>query len=213
MREKSQTRSYRSALRAEQAAGTRQRILEAAAASFTEDGYHGTSLASIARRAGVSAETVKAQGPKRELLLRAFAQSFSGSDSEELLADRESGATLAGLADGDELLAATAAFIAAANSRTSALWAEILSAANADPEIAQALEALLARRRRDYLRLVELLKDRGIIAPEQDTDAAADILSFLWSPEGHQQFVRQNNWTMPQYEQWLRQSARHLAGA
>ena len=49
---KAPTRSYVSTLRTEQAATTRRRILEAAAACFSENGYSGTSLADIAARAG-----------------------------------------------------------------------------------------------------------------------------------------------------------------
>lgn len=63
------TRTYVSSLRTEQAATTRRRILEAAAACFTESGYSGTSLADIATRAGVSPATVKNNSPKRELIL------------------------------------------------------------------------------------------------------------------------------------------------
>ena len=74
------TRSYVPSLRTEQAATTRRRILEAAAACFTENGYSGTSLADIGARAGVSPETVKNNGPKRELLLGAFEQAFAGTE-------------------------------------------------------------------------------------------------------------------------------------
>lgn len=48
----SAVRSYNSTLRAEQAANTRQRILDAAAACFARSGYAGTSLADIASEAG-----------------------------------------------------------------------------------------------------------------------------------------------------------------
>lgn len=208
MPESRTTRTYRSELRTEQAATTRRRVLDAAAASFTEGGYSGVSLAEIGRRAGVSAETVKANGPKRDLLLGAFEQAFAGAEGDAQLADSTEGVRIAAIGDGDALLAAAAGFIAAANARTSVLWIEILSAAGADPVIAEALEALLARRMADYRATVELLIDRGIAPADTDIPGAAAALSFLWSPEGHQQLVLQSGWSMPRYTAWLCDAAR-----
>ena len=53
-------RSYSSAVRKEQAAQTRARILEAAGELFESNGYARTTIAAIAERAGVAADTVYA---------------------------------------------------------------------------------------------------------------------------------------------------------
>src|SRR3954470_19861101 len=53
-------RRYDSTLRQEQAAGTRARIVEAAAGLFERQGYAGTTIKKIAAAAGVSADTVYA---------------------------------------------------------------------------------------------------------------------------------------------------------
>ena len=66
------SRAYSSELRTEQAASTRRRVLLAAAGLFVEQGYHGTSLAAVAKAARVSVNTVQATGAKRDLLLHAF---------------------------------------------------------------------------------------------------------------------------------------------
>ncbi|MBN9612272.1 MAG: helix-turn-helix transcriptional regulator, partial [Actinobacteria bacterium] len=142
MTQKTATRSYRSTLRAEQAAATRRRILEAAAACFIAGGYGGTSLSAIAERAGVSLETVKANGPKRELLLGAFEQTFAGAEGREQLSESDQGVEMLALPD-DRFLDAAVEFVARANERTSALWTEFLSAANADPAVDEALRGLL----------------------------------------------------------------------
>ncbi len=205
MNSKSSPRIYRSALREEQAAATRRRVLEAAADCFSRKGYGGTSLADIGVRAGVSTETVKASGPKRDLLLRAFEQAFAGEESEEQIAESAVATTLMTIPDNDEFLTAIAGFVATANARTSVLWTELLSAANADESVARALDGLLARRRRDYAQLVGLFITRGMAPaePEIDVEAAAATLSFLWSPESHQQLVLQNGWDMDRYRCWL----------
>src|SRR4051812_27461813 len=62
-------RPYRSERRREQAEQTRTRILDAAGELFVDGGFAGTSVAAIAGRAGVSAETVyQAFGSKPALL-------------------------------------------------------------------------------------------------------------------------------------------------
>lgn len=205
---KTATRSYRSTLRAEQAAATRRRVLDAAASCFVANGYSGTSLADVGVEAGVSTETVKASGPKRDLLLRAFEQAFSGTEGDQQIGDSDAALALVRITDNDDFLDAAARFIAAANARTSVLWTELLSAANADEVIAQALLDLLDRRRRDYLNLMGLLVERGMAPAESDLDAAAAALSFLWSPESHQQLVLQGSWTLEQYEHWLADTVR-----
>ena len=187
---------------------TRRRVLAAAGACFAEQGYHGTSLADIGVRAGVSAETVKSLGPKRELLLGAFEQAFAGVEGERMIADSDAALAFLTIADDEEFLAAVAAFVGQANARTSVLWTEFLSAANSDPAVASALADLLDRRRLEYVELARVLLERGIASPETDRDEAAAVLSFLWSPESHQQLVLQGGWSMERYERWLAQAVR-----
>src|SRR3954469_21903550 len=81
------TRTYTSALRAEQAAATRRKVLEAAGRLFAERGHHGTSLGTIAKEAGVSVDTVQATGPKRDLLGKAFEVVTMGVETSDPIAD------------------------------------------------------------------------------------------------------------------------------
>jgi AcrR family transcriptional regulator len=64
------TRRYDSSARRQQAAATRARILRAAADLFAAKGYAGTTVAEVARLAGVSVDTLYAGvGRKPEMLL------------------------------------------------------------------------------------------------------------------------------------------------
>ena len=207
-------RTYRSTLRAEQAADTRKRVIDAAGSCFVERGYGGTSLRDIAARSGVSTETVKAHGPKRALLLGAFEQAFAGVEGDEPISESEMAQALADIPVSDEVLTAIAHFVGAANARTSVLWSEFLAAANADRAVASALSDLLRRRRQDYRSLIQLFLRRGVAPHIDDIDESAAIVSFLWSPESHQQLVLQSGWSMQRYEQWLADAVRqHLAPA
>ena len=82
-------RSYSSAVRDEQAARTRRAIASVAAALFVEDGYAATSVAEIARRAGVTGQTVyNAFGTKAALLKAAYDMTLVGDDEAVPLAER-----------------------------------------------------------------------------------------------------------------------------
>jgi AcrR family transcriptional regulator len=212
------TRSYTSTLRASQAAETRRRILDAAAERFAATGYGGTSLADIAGAAGVSVETVKLSGPKRELLLAAFEQSFAGREGQDSLADHEPVAAITAELDNSAFLAGLVRFLADANRRSARLWAALLGAAASDPVVADALAAMQQRRRADFLTLAETLAARGMTANGLAADAArvaelTDALSFVMSPEGYGQLVLESGWSQEHYEAWLARTVQLLAGS
>lgn len=211
------SRPYNSSLRQEQAQQTRRRILEAAAAVFSARGYASAGLSDIAAVAGVSVESVKAHGPKRSLLLAAFELSFGGEAGESSLTESPEVAAIAAIPDPEEMLAALVPLIAAANARTSGLWATFTAAARDDGRVRSVLDGLLERRHADYGRMIDLLAERGMTGV-RDLDATArrrlaDALSFVMSPEGHQQLVGESGWTTDAYTSWLVATVRELVVA
>src|SRR5215207_3350148 len=81
-------RVYQSPLREEQARETRRRVLGAAEQMFLDQGY-GTSVAAIAQRAGVSAQTVyNAFGTKAALAKRLYDVRSAGDDEPVPMAER-----------------------------------------------------------------------------------------------------------------------------
>nr|WP_217499068.1 TetR family transcriptional regulator [Leifsonia sp. C5G2] len=204
-------------MRQEHAQQTRRRILEAAAAVFSARGYASASLADIASSAGVSVESVKVHGPKRALLLAAFELTFGGEAGESSLTERPEIAAIAAIDDPDRMLAELVPFIAAANARTSGLWATFTAAARDDSEVGAVLAALLGRRHADYGAMVALLGERGLPAIARLDEAGrrelADALSFVMSPEGHQQLVGESSWSDQRYATWLLAAVRTLIAA
>ena len=196
-------RTYRSELRARQAKETRGRIVDASARLFSAQGYQSTTLAAIAREAGVSAETVKAAASKAELLIAAFEVTFSGSEGAESLTETDVAEGVLALPD-EIFLDAVLARITDANARGHALWTVLLGAASSDPVVDAALQLTLARRSADYRWVVRELVDRGYAGDLPDHDATAAALSFLLSPEGYQQLVGQSGWSPERYTRWLR---------
>lgn len=202
-------RQYRSALRTEQAATTRRRILEAAADCFAENGYGRTTLSEIAATAGVSVESVKAQGAKRELLFGSFEQVFTGQEGQAPLVEQDQLAAVREIEDNDDFLDAGLKVIAAANRRSYALWRALTSAADVDSEVRDQLRQILDRRRVDIEGSMGLLQQRGMLASgiRQRRRAAAQV-SFLLSPEGYQQLVAESGWSHAAYLTWIRTMVR-----
>lgn len=198
-------RAYRSELRARQALETRERIVSASARLFATQGYQATTIAAIAREAGVSAETVKTTASKAELLIAAFEVTFSGSEGAETLADTEVANGLLDLPD-DVFLDTVLTQITTANARGHGLWTVLLGAALSDPVVDEALRRILEHRSADYRGLVSELRRRDLASPGIDDSAVADALSFLLSPESYQQLVTQSGWTSERYAEWLRRA-------
>ncbi len=197
-------RAYRSELRARQAHETRQRIVHAAAVSFSRQGYQATTLSAIAREAGVSTETVKSAASKAELLLAAFEVTFAGTESAGSLTDTDVGKGVLDLPD-STFLPTVLTRIAEANARGFALWTVILGAALSDSVVDAALQDMLRRRRADYLALVHELVRRGRTSV-RSVESTADTLSFLLSPESYQQLVDQAGWSHDAYIRWLHEA-------
>lgn len=196
-------RAYRSELRARQARETRSRIVAGAARLFATQGYQATTIAAIAREAGVSAETVKGAASKAELLIAAFEVTFSGSEAAASLTDTEVAAGVLDLPD-DVFLDAVLDQITTANARGHALWTVLLGAALSDPVVDEALQRMLTHRSADLARLVDELVRRRIARDLPEADAAAAAISFLISPESYQQLVVQSGWSADRYRSWLR---------
>ncbi|PKI91432.1 TetR family transcriptional regulator [Actinomycetales bacterium SN12] len=199
----STARVYRSELRARQARETRARIIAAAGELFAQQGYQATTIAAIARVAGVSGETVKSAASKAELLIAAFEMTFSGREGAESLTDTEVGGGVLDLPD-DVFLDTVLTQITEANARGHRLWTVLLGAALSDERVDEVLTQILRRRADDYRRVVDELMARGLAVAEDDPRRTAAALSFLLSPESYQQLVAQAGWDRDTYMRWLR---------
>src|ERR1700759_1137292 len=83
------SRRYESALRTEQAAATRRRVVDAARRLFEEHGYAATTVAAIAKEAGVASKTVYLAFETKSRVLRAvWDVVLKGDDAPAPVADR-----------------------------------------------------------------------------------------------------------------------------
>ena len=190
---------YVSPLRQEQAEATRRRVIAAAAECFAEQGYTTTTLRVIARRAGVSVETVQTAGPKRSLLVAAFNQLFTGEAEEREFAERPAVAEIMGLDDGVHVLRRLAQWLAASNARVADLWQVLVASASDDPEVASYMHELHQRTREQAGRVVSDLVRRGLIRPSRSVSRTADLIWDAQSPERYLRLVRHAGWSQTAY--------------
>lgn len=197
-------RRYSSPLRAEQAAVTRRRVLDAAGRLFASEGYFTTSLTAIAREAGVAPDTVQANGAKRDLLLAALEIALVGEETEDPIGDAPASLSpLFAVRDLEAFISTWADVVAATNERASRLWRAFRAAATSDPETRAVLGPLRERGRRDYRGFVEMLVERGAAIPVERRAALADEFAYLFDPEGYAHFVEESGWSRAQYREWL----------
>jgi AcrR family transcriptional regulator len=195
-------RSYRSPLRAAQAAATRTRILDAALETFLESGYAGTSVAAIARAAEVSPETVYATfGSKRGIvtgLLERVNAENRPRQAAELSRQRGGGAAV----DLDILAEAVADFWT-----TNSRLVRLLRQGIGDPEIGRLWKGRQEARRRLIVNLVRRWPS-GSLRPGLEPDAAADLAWSLTTAELYEMLVGERGWAIGGYVEWLRQALR-----
>lgn len=190
-------RTYTSPLRAERAADTRRRITAAALELFAGQGFADTTVAAIAERAGVSAQTVYATfGTKGAIIGGLLGQ------LEDAAGAAEWRARIAGEPDPRRKLAAFAAWTCAMLSTSRAVIAAAEHAAS-DP----AIQDLRARgdlhRRRALEGLVAEIAAAGALRPGLSKAKAVDRAWMLTGVELYFAATAGCGWTETEYTDWL----------
>jgi AcrR family transcriptional regulator len=204
-------RSYRSPRREARARATRLRILRAASSLFDERGYAGTTIRSVAERAGVAVPTVEALfGTKTRLLKAAIDVAIAGDDEPVPMLARDWAAAAAGAADPDTFLAVLASVIAPAQSRSSGLVLAAFEGAGSDPELAGLAAQMTAQRVTMATWVVARLTALGALRAEVGEDEAADTVFAVMEPAVFDRLTRQRGWTLARYQEWITRSLRTL---
>ena len=189
-------------MRDEATARTRERIVAAAGHLFAAQGYVSTTMAAIAREAGVSVQSVHLAGPKSALLMASFEVALAGDEGTHPLHERPAIAQTMTLPP-DEALPAYVSFLAEAIARTAGISRALYVAAETDETIAALVADLDERRHRDIRAGILWCIDRGVLQGDIDVDQRTDVLTHLVSPETYRFFVRERGWSDDLYREWL----------
>jgi AcrR family transcriptional regulator len=197
-------RPYRSDRRREQAAETRERVLDAAAALFAERGYESSTIAAIAAHAGVAPETVYARfHNKRTLLGELVSRAVRGQDPAPV-GEQAGPRAVAAATDQHLQMRLFADDVSARLERVGPVIEVLGSAASSDPELAALLAKVHTERLRSLGGFVDALAANGPL--RLGAEDALDTVWALASPELHRLLIRERGWTRERYRSWLAES-------
>lgn len=196
-------RAYHSERRASQAAATRRAVIAAGIELFITRGFARTTIADIARDAGVAPETVYAVfGSKRAVLAAAVDVTIAGDDEARPLAERawvhELGSEPA-RSRRIELLAREGSAIL---QRRTPLERVLREAATGDPEINELLERGRADRHAGQRRLIILVLGGDAQVDGEQLDAMADAVFAVGSPEVYELLTGVRGWSHARFATW-----------
>jgi AcrR family transcriptional regulator len=203
-RDVNRPRPYDSTRRREQADLTRARIIDAAQRLFEEQGYVATSMAAIAKEAGVALKTVYVSLETKPGVLRALWHRLLRGDDEPVpVWQRDWYREVIEEPDPQRQLRLNARNARAARERFGRLLEVIRAAASADPEIGALWESIQTEFRENQHAIVESLQAKRALKKGLDTERATDILWTLNHPTLYQLLVAERGWTAAEYEDWL----------
>ncbi|MDP9210326.1 MAG: TetR/AcrR family transcriptional regulator [Actinomycetota bacterium] len=201
-------RSYHSPRRQQQAAATRQAILEGAQRLFERRGYPATTMEQVAAEAGVALKTVYLAFTTKSGLLRALWDlRLKGDQSEAAVAERPWYREVVEEPDPERQLRGNARNARLVKERIAGVLKILRSAAPVDPD-AEALWRLIQTDFYDNQRvIVESLEARQALRPGLDVARASDILWTLNHPDVWLLLVGERGWTPGQWERWFADTA------
>jgi AcrR family transcriptional regulator len=200
-----QPRSYDATRRRERAEEerrtTQRRVVEAARDLFVARGYVATTVADIAKEAGVALQSVYNAGKSKAALMHLVVDlAVAGDDEDVMLTDRPSFTAIAELPTAEKQVEKIAGLIAETMQRLAPVWVAYRQAAAVDPSAAESLEAAHRRRNETFAQMMSMVdQNRLRLSPEEATDTAwaigsIDVYLLLRQIRG---------WNHEQYTRWL----------
>lgn len=195
-------RTYDSPYRAQLAAQTRVRILEAAIRAFSEKGFDATSVDDIAAAAGVSRPTVfTAVGSKRDLIKQARDVALAGDDDPVPMPERPWVHALRDEPDVQKALQIYASALGDIYSRAARL--ELAISAAGDSGVKELARVSRQQRHFGCGVITGLLAAKRRLRRGMRPDAAVDVVFAAASPEVFDLLVSERSWSLERYRKWL----------
>lgn len=206
------SRRYDNSSRLLQARATRARIISAARTLFVEQGYEPTTIAQIARSAGVSVPTVqKIFGTKAALAKTVYDVTLAGDDEPIPMGDRPVFQRLEAETDPYEVLRLFAEIAGDLWSRLGDLYPAILGGAmSGDPDLVELRRTISVESRIGATELVDRLIELGGLRPGLDRGDAIDALWWVMQPEQYVVLVDQAGWPLERLVAWFNAMTVHL---
>jgi AcrR family transcriptional regulator len=186
---------------AEERSATRRRVVEAARELFLSRGYVATTMADIARQAGVALQSVYTAGQSKADLLHLVTDlAVAGDDQEVMLVDRPEYAAIAAESDPVRQVQMFARMIATTMERLAPVWIAYREAAAVDPKAASNLVAAHRRRRETFGTLIRMVPEQRL---RQPYERSADTMWAMGSIDVFLLYRTILEWDASRYAEWL----------
>jgi len=199
---KENKRKYSSAVRDEQAARTRTRILDAASELFVDRGYARTTMSELAQRAGVARDTVHAVfGSKARVLTALIDRHLVPDESVANATQTPEAQAVKNELDRRRQIELFADWIAQLSTRLRPTFEILRTASAVEPEMAGVFAEMDRYRMVNMQTYAKWFAARGKL--RVGTKRAGEIIWTLASPDVARMLCDELGWTEAQHARWL----------
>jgi AcrR family transcriptional regulator len=197
-------RSYDASGRREQAQARRRAVVVAARALFERDGFRPTTIAAVAERAGVSAESIyKGFGTKAALAKAVFDVVIAGDDEPVPVWRRSEADAIRAEPDVRRKIMLYGRGLAARQQRSAKVQVLIRDGGHTDESLAALWQQLLAERLTGMTMLGRHLIESGQLREGIEPDEVRDVLWTFTAVELYELLVVERGWPLDRYAEWI----------
>jgi len=179
-------------------------VVLAARELFERDGFRPTTIAAIAARAGVSAESVyKGFGTKAALAQAVFDLVIAGDDEPVPVAERPAAQAVRDEPDVRRKIAMFAAGLAQRQARSAGVQILIRDGRHVDDSLAPVWAKLTDQAIAGMTMLGRHLLETGKLRAGISLDEVRDVLWNYLSIDHYERLVRTQGWPLERYSRWL----------
>ena len=197
-------RSYDASRRREQARARRLAVVLAARDLFERDGFRPTTIAAIAARAGVSAESVyKGFGSKAALAKAVFDLVIAGDDEPVPVAERPAMRAVRDEPDVRRKIVMFVDGLARRQARSAKVQILVRDGRHVDDSLAPIWAKLTGEGLAGMTMLGRHLLDTGQLRDRIELDEVRDVLWNYLAIDTYERLVITQGWPLERYAQWL----------
>jgi AcrR family transcriptional regulator len=192
------------------AKATHWRIVKAAYRLFCDQGYVGTSMAGIAKAAGVAVQTVYFTfHTKAALLSRAYDFAVMGEDEPQVPQQQAWFRAMTAEPDVTKALRHFVTGVGEITRRVTPLYVVARVAADGDPDTARVMAFHEQWRADGYREVVKLLSTKAELLPGLSLERATDLLLLYVGMDVYHVLVEGRGWS---HDEWIDWTASALGG-
>src|SRR3954469_4070223 len=197
-------RSYDASGRQGQARARRLAVVLAARDLFERNGFRATTIAAVAERAGVSAESVyKGFGTKAALAKAVFDLAVAGDDEPVPVAQRPAAAAVRDEPDVRRKIELFVAGLAERQARSADVQILIRDGRHVDDALGPVWSALEEEGLAGMTAVGRHLLDTGRLREGIDLDEVRDVLWNYLAIDTYERLVLRRGWALERYTAWL----------